>query len=164
MRCSRVFAFALFAILAVASAPGPTAAQTKPGMPAAAAQALATVHEFIDRFNKGDLKNALATCAPRASIIDEFPPHEWQGSSACADWARDLVASDRAAGITSGVVTLGTPWRIDVNGSRAYLVTSAEYRYEVHGKPVDETGSIFTVALQRLGGTWRITGWAWAAH
>jgi hypothetical protein len=164
MSFSRVFACALTAMLAVALVPATTTAQGKPSIPAAASQALATVHQFVDGFNKGDTKSALATCAPSASIIDDVPPHEWQGPTACADWARDLVAENKIAGITDGIVTLGTPWRIDVNGSRAYVVMSASYRYKVHGKPVTESGSIFTVALQRLGGAWRITGWAWAAH
>ncbi|MGA8534231.1 MAG: hypothetical protein WB615_09015 [Candidatus Tumulicola sp.] len=162
MYFSRVFAFVI--LTTIAATPWPAVAQSKPGMPATASQALAAVHQFIDGFNKGDLESALATCAPRASIVDEFPPHEWQGSSACADWARDLAATNKSAGITGGVVTLGTPWRIDVNGSRAYLVVPASYSYKVHGKPINETGSILTVALQRLGGVWRMTGWAWTAH
>ncbi len=163
MYFSRVFVCALAATLVVAG-PSPSAAQTKPGMPPAAHQALATVQQFIGAFNKGDMKDAIATCAARASIIDEFPPHEWQGSTACADWVRDFIAAGKAAGITNSVVTLGAPWRIDVNGSRAYLVAPATYDYKVHGKPVTESNSIITVALQRLGGVWRMTGWAWAAH
>ncbi len=163
MYFSRVFVCALAATLAF-SLPHRAAAQTKPGMPPAARQALATVQQFLGAINKGDLKGAIATCAPRASIIDEFPPHEWQGSTACADWMHDFIATSKAAGITNPVVTLGPPWRIDVNGSRAYLVAPAAYDYKVHGKPITETNSILTVALQRLGGVWRMTGWAWTAH
>ena len=33
----------------------------------------------------------------------------------------------------------------------------------MHGKPQNESNSTLTVALQRVGGAWRITGWAWAA-
>jgi hypothetical protein len=164
MHFSRVSVCVLAATLAVISVPRSACAQTKPGMPSAARQALATVQQFVGAFNKGDTKSAIATCAPRASIIDEFPPHEWQGSTACADWIRDFTATSKLAGITNAVVTLGAPWRIDVNGSRAYLVAPATYDYKVHGKPVTESNSILTVALQRLGGVWRMTGWAWTAH
>jgi hypothetical protein len=164
MYFSRAFALTLAAIFAVTFAPQTATAQATPGVPSAASQALATVHRFIDGFNKGDMKSAVATCAPRASIIDEVPPHEWQGSNACGDWARDVAAAYKTAGITNGDVTLSDPMRIDVNGSYAYVVTSANFSYKVHGKPVTESGSIFTVALQRLGGAWRITGWAWSAH
>ena len=38
---------------------------------------MAPVHQFVDGFNKGDTKSALAACADQTSIIDEFPPHEW---------------------------------------------------------------------------------------
>jgi hypothetical protein len=164
MSFSRVFSLTLAAVFAIAFAPQPAPAQGKPALSPAATQALATVHRFIDAFNHRDTKSALATCAPRASIIDDIPPHEWQGSNACADWARDLAASDKASGVTGGNVTLSDPWRVEVNGTSAYVVLPASYSYKVHGKPVTESGSIFTVALQRLGGTWRITGWAWSAR
>lgn len=160
--------FARLAVLALSSlaiaAPRSAVAQSTPAMPAAAQQALATVQRFIDAFNKGDVRAALATCAPHASIIDEVPPHEWQGANACGDWVRDLAAADKAASIADGFVTLGSPWRVDVNGSRAYLVMPATYRYKAHGKSVTERNSILTVALVRLGGAWRMTGWAWSAH
>ena len=40
--------------------------------------------QFIDGFNKGDVKSALAACADQVSIIDEFAPYEWHGAGACA--------------------------------------------------------------------------------
>ena len=36
------------------------------------------------------VQTALAACASPSSIIDEFPPHAWQGATACADWANDF--------------------------------------------------------------------------
>jgi tellurite resistance protein len=164
MDFSRRLAFALALTLTGAAFPRVAAAQTTPGMPATASAALATIHQFMDGLNAGDMKRTLAACAPQASIVDEVPPHEWQGTNACAKWAHDLDAADKAAGITDGVVTLGTPWRIDVNGTRAYAVVPATYAFKVHGRTVTETNSIFTAALVRVGGAWRITGWAWSAH
>jgi ketosteroid isomerase-like protein len=124
---------------------------------------MATVHQFIDGFNKGDLKRAVAACAPSAFIIDDFPPHLWQGS-ACADWARDLGTASKSAGITNGIVTLGKPWQVAVTGDRAYVVVPATYTYKQHGKPVTESGSVLTVVLKRGAAGWRITAWAWAQH
>src|ERR1700736_568009 len=83
---------------------------------------MATVHQFIDGFNKGDAKTALAACASPASIIDDVPPHEWHGPTACADWANDYSADAKKNGITDGIVTLGTPWHVAVTGNRAYVV------------------------------------------
>jgi hypothetical protein len=44
---------------------------------------MVAVRQFVDGFNKGNTKTALAACADQASIIDEFPPHEWHGAGAC---------------------------------------------------------------------------------
>lgn len=124
---------------------------------------MATVHQFVDGFNKRDLNRAVAACAPSASIIDDFPPHQWEGS-ACADWARDLGAASKSAGITNGIVTLGKPWHVNVTGDRAYVVVPATYTYKQHGKPVTESGSVLTAVLKRGSAGWRITAWAWAQH
>ncbi len=125
---------------------------------------MATVHQFIDGFNKGDAKSALAACASPASIIDDVPPHEWQGPTACVDWSNAYDADAKKNGITDGIVTLGTPWHVAVTGARAYVVVPVTYTYKQHGKPVTESGSVLTVALKKIAAGWRITGWAWAQH
>ena len=124
--------------------------------------AIATVHQFVDGFNKGDVASALATCASPVSIVDEFPPYAWQGPKACADWAHDYDADAKKNGITDGKVTLGKPLHVDVSGDRAYVVVPAKYAFKQKGKPVAEPASLLTVALQKGPGGWRITGWAWS--
>jgi len=119
------------------------------------------VHQFVDGFNKGDIKSALAACADQTSIIDEFPPHEWHGAGACAIWANDFDADAKKNGITDGVVTLGSPRHVDVTGDRAYAVVPANYTFKMKGKTVKETGSTLTIALQKGTAGWRMTGWAW---
>ena len=123
---------------------------------------MASVHQFIDGFNKGDTKTALAACAAQTSIVDDFPPHAWQGPTACSDWANDFDADAKKQGITDPIVTLGKPWRVDVTGDRAYAVVPAKYTYKQHAKPVTESGAVLTVALQKVAAGWRITGWAWS--
>jgi len=142
-------------VAAVVVASPPAVADTGP---------LVTVKQFITNFNQGNEKAALALCATPASVIDEFPPHQWQGPTACADWVRDLDAFDKRAGITDGIVVLGKTWQVDVTGDRAYVVAPATYRYKQRGAVRMETGSIFTVVLRRSTPGWRITGWAWAKH
>jgi len=41
---------------------------------------VAVVHPFVDGFNKGDMKMMSATCAEKAAMLDEFPPHECHGA------------------------------------------------------------------------------------
>ena len=122
---------------------------------------MASVKQFVDGFNKGDVKSALAACAEQTSIVDEIPPHEWHGPGACGTWANDFDADAKKNGITDGKVTLGKPRHVDVTGDRAYVVVPASYAYKLKGKPMKETGSLLTIALQKGANGWRMTGWAW---
>jgi ketosteroid isomerase-like protein len=144
-------------VLAIIGMTGPASASDK-------TEVVAVVNQFLDGFNKGDTKAALATCAPQTAIIDEFSPYVWQGSTACSDWANDFDADAKKNGITDAIVTLGKPRHVDIVGDRAYLVMPANFKFKVKGKPTAETGSTFTVTLQKLAAGWRITGWAWAKH
>jgi hypothetical protein len=60
--------------------------------------AMAVVHKWADAFNKGDGKTGASYCAGDALIIDDFAPHVWQGSGACASWYKDYVAFAAKAG------------------------------------------------------------------
>ena len=148
----------IFVALAVAVlVAGPTFASEKTDV-------MVSVHQFVDGFNKGDMKSVLAACADQTSIIDEFPPHEWHGAGACSKWLDDFDADAKKNGITDGVVTLSNPRHVDVAADRAYVVIPANYAFKQKGKLVKETGSMITLALQKGVAGWRITGWAWAKH
>jgi hypothetical protein len=127
---------------------------------------VAAVHRYFDNLDKDKdkLETALAVCDSHVSILDEFPPHEWHGPTACADWWKALNAYNEKNGITGGDATLGTAWSVDVTADRAYFVSPATYTYKQHGKPVKESHAVFTVALKKTPAGWRITGWAWSKH
>lgn len=125
---------------------------------------LASIQQFFGGLNKGDVKTAVAACASPASIVDDFAPHEWHGTNACADWAVGFAADNAKHGITDGIVTLFKPWHVYVKGDYAYVVVPANFAFKQHGKPALESGSIFTAALKKFAAGWRITGWAWADH
>jgi ketosteroid isomerase-like protein len=147
----------LFALALTVAATLPAAATDKTDV-------VATVRKFVESFNKGDMQALTATCADQASIIDEFPPYEWHGAGACAKWTGDFGVDAKKNGITDGAVTLGTPLHVDVTADRAYVVAPANYKFKQNGKPVQETGSTLTIALQKSDDAWRMTGWAWAKH
>jgi hypothetical protein len=125
---------------------------------------MASIHQFVDAFNKGDTKTAAAACASETSIIDEFPPHEWHGAGGCSKWIDDFDADAKKNGITDGVVTLRTPKHVDIAADRAYVVVPADYSYKQKGKTLKEVGSLLTVVLQKGTGGWRITAWAWSKN
>jgi len=124
---------------------------------------LSVVHLWVDSFNKGDMKALGATCTDDAAIIDDFPPHEWHGSGACARWSSDFQAFVKAGELTAPAVTVGKPWHLDVTADRAYVVAPSTFSFKAKGKPALEKG-ILTVALQKGAVGWRVTGWAWADH
>jgi ketosteroid isomerase-like protein len=123
-----------------------------------------TVQQAVDAFNKGDTKNLLELCTDQMCIIDEFPPHEWHGAGTCSKWLADYDADAKKNGITEGIVRISKPRHVDVTGDRAYVVVLADYTYKQNGKPMKETGSTWTFAMQKVEAGWRITGWAWAKH
>jgi len=126
-----------------------------------ASEPVAALHQFIDSFNKGDVKAAAAAHAPDVVIIDEVPPHVWRGPNAFQAWATDLDKVTKAAGQTEQKVTLGQPVRSEINGNTAYAVVPATFTYKQNGKPVAERAQM-AAALRKEGGAWKITGWAWA--
>ncbi|SDS33108.1 hypothetical protein [Opitutus sp. GAS368] len=141
-----------------------TAAQIPAAEPAVSPEAavLKPVDQFLDGFNKGDTKMMLAAGAEQMSILDEFPPHEWHGAGAFAQWMSDFDADAAKHGITNGSVSAGKPSHIDITGADAYVVIKANYSFKRRGKFEEEIGSTITVTLHQGADGWRITGWAWA--
>src|SRR5882762_2379730 len=93
---------------------------------------VAAVNRYFDNLGKDTLETALAMCDSHVSILDEFPPHEWHGPTACAAWWKALNAYDEKEGIAAGAAALGTAWTVDVTGDRAYFVGPATYDCKQH--------------------------------
>jgi hypothetical protein len=117
---------------------------------------VAAVQQYLANLDKPE-----TMCDSHVSILDEFPPHEWHGPTACADWWKAYNAYNEKSGITDTSGKLGTPLTVDVNEDRAYFVAPFTYTYKQHGKSIKETAS-FAVALRRIQTGWRITGWAYS--
>ena len=147
----------MIALVVAGLAAGPLVASEKTDV-------MEAVQQAVDAFNKGDTKGLLATCTDQMCIIDEFPPYEWHGAGTCSKWSADYDADAKKNGITDGVVTLGSLRHVDITADRAYVVGPADYTYKQKGKVVKETGSMFTVALQKSVAGWRIVAWAWAKN
>ncbi len=147
----------LFVLLTVLATAAPAFASGESGV-------MAPIRQFINGFNTGNMRSAVAACDSTSSVIDDFPPHVWPGPRGCADWARAYTGMANFMSITSARVILGTARDFKVTKDRAYVVLPAAFTYKAHGKPVTENGARFTFALRRVGAGWRITGWAWTTH
>ena len=73
-----------------------------------------------------------------------------------------MLAEGEHVGASGYQITLGVPRHVDVTGDNAYVVVPATMTFNIQGKQVTQTGSMFTVALRKLGTEWRLTAWAWA--
>jgi hypothetical protein len=148
----------LIAVVVAASA------VTAPDAAAQETEVMAVVNQFVDGFNQGDTKSALAACGAETSIIDEFPPYVWHGKGACSTWASDFEAFAKENEMTDAVVTLNKARRFDVAAEHAYVVIPAGMTYKSKGQPMSATDAVFTVALKKGESGWRITGWSWAGN
>ena len=131
-------------------------------MTAEAEQVVAVVRQYIDAFNRADVKAMAAQFAVPGSILDGLAPHVWYGPTACEDWYRDVLVAAEHEGATDYLVTLGAPLHANVTGDSAYIVSPATMTFKVHGKQITQSGALFTTALRKLGDGWRIAAWTWA--
>ena len=119
------------------------------------------VMAVLNQWNDADSAKSIASCADDASVIDDFPPFEWRGAGACANWSKAFDGFAQKNEITDPVGTIGKPKRFVVNRDRAYVVVPATFAYMMKGKPVKLT-AIATFSLHKTAAGWRITAWSWA--
>jgi ketosteroid isomerase-like protein len=122
---------------------------------------MAAVRQYVDAFNRGDIKTMASTFAVPGMILDGMAPHVWHGPTAAQDWYRDVLVEGEQHGASGYVDTLAEPQHVIVPGDNAYVVVPASMTYRVHDKQVTQTGATFTVALRKLSDGWRIAAWAW---
>ena len=125
------------------------------------ADVMSVVRQWADGFNKSDVKSIKASCADQASVVDDFPPHEWHGAGACSKWFDDFQTFATQAEITAPLIAVGAPWHVDVTGEIAYVVAPATLIYKKKGKPAELVG-IVTLVLHRGPADWRITSLTWS--
>ncbi|WP_329203135.1 nuclear transport factor 2 family protein [Streptomyces sp. NBC_01435] len=123
---------------------------------------MAAVVQYVDGFNHGDVTAMAATCADPMQILDGMAPHVWQGPTASEDWWRDVLTEGEHVGASGYHITLGDPRHVDVTSDHAYIVVPATMSFDLQGRQVTQTGSVFTVALRKADTEWRLTAWAWA--
>ena len=97
------------------------------------------------------MKGWVASCASSAAIIDDFPPHAWQGPNACARLGervhgeREAEWNHRRNG--DAWIQRGTS---PSTGEHAYAVYPATYTYKQHGKSMKDSGTFASSAAENL--------------
>ena len=130
-----------------------------PAAMAASAALAAPIHQFIDAFDKGDMKTAAAAYEPSGVvIIDEVAPHLWRGPKAFETWVADLAADSRSQGLSDEHVALGPASREEVTRARAYVIVPAVYTFRKAGVAMREAAQM-TFVLRRGPGGWKIAAW-----
>jgi ketosteroid isomerase-like protein len=125
------------------------------------ADVLATVHTWVESFNKADAQSAAAMCTDEAAIVDDFPPHQWHGSGACAKWFGDVQAYLKTNGMSAASVSIAKPKYVTVTGDAAYVVATAKFNFTQKAKVTIEP-AVVVMSFKKTGDGWRITGWGWA--
>ncbi len=122
---------------------------------------VSVIRQYIDGFNKGDASALASFFAVPGSILDGMAPHVWSGPTATQDWYRDALIEAEHLDVSGYFVTLGEPLHNNVTGDAAYVVLPATMKFNMKDKQVTQSGALFTVALRRIDGAWRIASWAW---
>ena len=125
------------------------------------ADVLAIIQRWTDAFREHSFNTDSAPCAEDAVVIDDLPPHVWQGPGACSRWFKAFEAWASHAGVTNAVINFGGTRHLDCDAGFAYLVAPVTLSYIKAGKPVNFPGMI-TMTLRKRELGWRISGVAWA--
>jgi len=120
----------------------------------------ATIRQFADAFNKGDMKTAKALHVAAPIIVDEIAPYSWSGPKAFDSWGADLGKAEAAEGKSGGKVTIGAPTRENIAGDHAYVVAPTTYTFLQKGQIMRETSQI-TMVLAKDASGWKIASWTW---
>jgi ketosteroid isomerase-like protein len=131
-----------------------------------------TAIQFIETFNKNDMKSMEAMCTEDAVIIDDTPPYIWQGAGACSRFADAWQAARISMGVIRAHWETLEGWTIEVDGPRAYVAIPVRLELQFKagrsrsstsssGRPVTNDAPIWTILLVRAGQHWRVSGHAW---
>ena len=147
---SNALIVALTLVLTTSSARAADAALEKP------------IHQFVNAFNKADLKAAEAAFTANPTISDELAPHLWTGPGAVRGWYSALAKDLKDHGDAEPQMTLAVPTREVVSGDRGYVILPAVLTFLSKGKTMREDGQL-TLVLIKTGSAWKIATWTWSS-
>ena len=147
--------------LILAAGCGAAILSASPGLTSGMPDFNPTVKKLVTDINKGNFNAVAAACAPRASIVDGFPPYAWQ---TCADWMKGYQINNEAIHATLGTLSIGKLLWSDARAESAYLIYPVRFTDVQDGKKFIYQGTM-TVTLEKTQRGWVFTGIAsaWTA-
>lgn len=127
--------------------------------PPAAAEAIASIKDFVGAVNRGDQNRALALLTKDVSIIEDLAPYRWQGPTAGAEWLLAMHENAQANAITGIFMQLGRATRVEAEGDRAYAILEGHLTY--NGVKLLHAHGTLTFALVKEPRGWLISAFAW---
>jgi ketosteroid isomerase-like protein len=122
-----------------------------------------SVVAFVDEVNAGRQQAALAHFTRDVSIVEDLAPYHWQGPHAGTDWLEAMFRNGQKMGMTTILMHLGSPSRIDVTGDRAYEIIPGVVTLEGKSGNLRESGAL-TFALRKRGRAWKISALSWSGE
>ena len=122
---------------------------------------MATLARWADAFNHGNFATGGTPCADDAVVIDDLPPHVWQGPSACSRWYQAVKAWADRSSVTNIAITIGNARHLEIDAGRAYFVAPVTLSYTKAAKQINFPGLI-TLTLHHNASGWQVSGMAWA--
>jgi ketosteroid isomerase-like protein len=121
---------------------------------------MGALRRFVDAFNADDVAGMQAACTDATSIVDDFPPHAWNGSRATSRWYGEMASMAGRYGMAAWSVALKEPRQVTVSDRDAYVIVPVDVRWSQDGAPAARTGTM-TLALGEGPDGWRISACAW---
>ena len=134
------------------------AARADEGPPA---EVLAQVDAMLAGTESLDAAKFGAAFSVEPTIVDEFPPFQWQGVDAAKRFVHDLQALVSSASMTDIKAVRRPATYFHRDGRLAYLTVPVDFSFRIKGSPVTERGA-YVISLYELEGTgWKIRTSAW---
>ena len=122
-----------------------------------------TICTFVEQVNAGHIQDALAHFTTDATIVEDIAPFRWQGPDAGAEWIAAMAANATRLSVSSIVMALGSPKRIEVEGTTAYAIFDGTVLLETVEGQLREIGSL-TFVLEQQSQKWLIAALTWTGE
>ena len=123
---------------------------------------MAPLKTLLAAANGADAASIKSIFTDDAVIIDEMPPHRWNGANAGVGWLKALHAQFTAQKVTG---VKGTLQSVSVfehsDPRRAFIVVPGTWTGSQAGRRFVENG-IWSFVVVRSGSAWKISADAWA--